>query len=134
MASLMPPTQKKHKILTKILAQKMFKNSPKVASYGPFDLKIGIGLKFCPEITRNYFRSSHGDYFHDQNSFQKKLTFALLCASNIVFVTFSHKKHCVLETCWRLRPMREEVKQVFDHTISLFVTCIIFCKRLTFLI
>ena len=57
--------------MIKILTQKMFKNSPKVASYVNFDLKFGIGLKNGAEIIRNDFRSSHGDPFRDQKSFEK---------------------------------------------------------------
>ena len=66
---LLPHPTKKTNILTKILTQKMSKNSPKVASYATFDLKFGIGLKNDAEIIRNYFRSSHGDPFRDQKSF-----------------------------------------------------------------
>ena len=53
------------------LDQKKSKNNPKVDSYVNFDLIFGIGLKNGAEITRNYFRSSHGDPFRDQKSFQK---------------------------------------------------------------
>ena len=63
--------QKKTKKMTKILTKQMSKNSPKVASYARFDLKIGIGFKKDAEIIRNYFRSSHGDPFRDQKSFKK---------------------------------------------------------------
>ena len=55
----------------KILAQKMSKNSSKVAIHGRFDRKFGIGLKNDAEIIRNYFRSSHVDSFRDQKSFLK---------------------------------------------------------------
>ena len=52
---------------------KSFKNTSKVASCGRFDLKFGILVKFCPEIIRNYFCSSHGDPFRDQKRFREHL-------------------------------------------------------------
>ena len=68
---LLPHPTKKTKILTKSLTQEISKNSPKVASHVTFDLKFGISVKNDGDPFRNYFRSSHGDPFRDQKSFQK---------------------------------------------------------------
>ena len=44
--SFVTAPEEKANILTKMLAQKMFKSRSKVDIYGRFDLKIGTGLKY----------------------------------------------------------------------------------------
>ena len=68
---LLPHPPKKTKILTKILTKKMSKNSPKVASHDFFDLRFGISEKNDGDPCRKIFKSSYGDPFRDQKSFQK---------------------------------------------------------------
>ena len=49
----------------------MSKNSPKVASYVTFDLKIGISVKSYGDPQWKSSKSSHGDDFRDQKSVSK---------------------------------------------------------------
>ena len=88
---LLPHPPKKNKKITKIVTRKMSKNSPKVASYGRFDLKFGIGLKKDAEIIRNYFRSSHGDPFRDQERFSESVSRKRF-PGNVLQKTFSRKR------------------------------------------
>ena len=61
--------EKNEKLMTN--AQTSCKHIAKVGSYGRFDLKIGIGLKFPAKSTPLELHSSHGDPFRDQKRFQK---------------------------------------------------------------
>ena len=47
------------------------KNSPKVAIYARFVLKMGLGLKFPEKLAPLQIHSSHGDPFRNQKRFLK---------------------------------------------------------------
>ena len=70
-----PKQQKKTKRMTNNLSPNSFKNIAKVGSYGRFDIKIGIGLKFPAKFTPLELHSSHCDPFRDQKRFQKTTLF-----------------------------------------------------------
>ena len=90
-----------------MLAQKSFKNMPKVASYGRFDLKIGTGLKFPANSTPVQPHSSHSDPFRDQKRFRK-------CPENVW-------KHKLKVVCFDQKVNSEtmfDLKNDFRHKIT----------------